>query len=186
MALRSGARLRRADSIQSAKRHLRVYMPSVIIVDVGLPDGSGLDLIRELSNTRPRVAALIGTSGDELHHTATLKAGADVFISKPYESLASFQQTLLNLFPGSEPLGLRLVSNDMVHPDPAALRDDLYHAKSLIEHEPNKPMCDYLRQFLTGVAKSVGDTHLERAAQNEPIEDLGVIIDQKIREVRIF
>ena len=74
----------------------------------------------------------------------------------------------------------------MVHPDPAALRDDLYHAKSLIEHEPNKPMCDYLRQFLTGVAKSVGDTHLERAAQNEPIEDLGVIIDQKIREVRIF
>jgi DNA-binding response OmpR family regulator len=109
MALRSGARLRRADSIQSAKRHLRVYMPSVIIVDVGLSDGSGLDLIRELSNMRPRVAALMGTSGDELHHTATLKAGADVFISKPYESSASFQQTLLNLFPDSEPLGLRLV-----------------------------------------------------------------------------
>ena len=35
MALRSGARLRRADSIQSAKRHLRVYMPSAVIVDVG-------------------------------------------------------------------------------------------------------------------------------------------------------
>jgi hypothetical protein len=74
-------------------------------------------------------------------------------------------------------------------PNPLAcvwLSDDLYHAKSLIEHESNKPMCDYLRQFLTGVAKSVGDTHLERAAQNEPIEDLGSIIDQKIREVRIF
>ena len=99
MALRSGARLRRADSIQSAKRHLRVYMPSAIIVDVGLPDGSGLDLIRELSSARPRVPALIGNSGDELHHTATLKSGADVFISKPYESLAAFQQTLLDLFP---------------------------------------------------------------------------------------
>lgn len=186
MALRSGARLRRADSIQSAKRHLRVYMPSAIIVDVGLPDGSGLDLIRELSSARPRVPALIGTSGDELHHTATLKSGADVFISKPYESLAAFQQTLLDLFPPSERFGLRLVSNDMVHPDPTALRDDLCHAKSLIEHDPNKPMCDYLRQFLTGVAKSVGDAHLERAAQNEPIEDLGLILDQKIREVRIF
>jgi len=99
MALRSGARLRRADSIQSAKRHLRVYIPSAIIVDVGLPDGSGLDLIRELSSARPRVPALIGTSGDELHHSATLKSGADVFISKPYESLAAFQQTLLDLFP---------------------------------------------------------------------------------------
>ena len=47
-------------------------------------------------------------------------------------------------------------------------------------------MFGYLRQFLTGVAKSVGDAHLERAAQNEPIEDLGLIIDQKIREVRNF
>ena len=74
----------------------------------------------------------------------------------------------------------------MVHPDPTALQDDLYHAKSLIEHDPNNPICDYLRQFLTGVAKSVGDAHLERAAHNEPIEDLGLIIDQKIREVRIF
>ena len=91
MALRSGVRLRRSDSIQSAKRHLRVYMPSAIIVDVGLPDGSGLDLIRELSSARPRVPALIGTSGDKLHHSATLKSGADVFISKPYESLAAFQ-----------------------------------------------------------------------------------------------
>ena len=74
----------------------------------------------------------------------------------------------------------------MVHPDPTALCDDLYHAKSLIEHEPNQPMCNYLRQFLTGVAKSIGDKNLERAAQHEAIENLGVIIDQKIREVRIF
>ena len=125
MALCSGARLCRANSIQSAKRHLGVYMPFAIIVDVGLPDGSGLDLIRELSSARPRVPALIGTSGDELHHTVTLKLGADGFILKPYESLAVFQQTLLDLFPPSEPFGLRLVSNDMVHPDRTALRDDL-------------------------------------------------------------
>jgi len=42
---------------------------------------------------------LIGTNGDELHHSAALKSGADVFILKPYESLAAFQQTLLDLFP---------------------------------------------------------------------------------------
>ena len=59
MDLRSGARLRRAVNIQSDKRHLPVYLPPVIIVDSKLPDGSGLDLIRELSSNRPRVAALI-------------------------------------------------------------------------------------------------------------------------------
>jgi hypothetical protein len=38
MVLIRGARLRCADIIQSVKRHLRVYMPSAIIVDNDLLD----------------------------------------------------------------------------------------------------------------------------------------------------
>ncbi len=83
MALRSGARLRRADCrMTSARRHMRLYRPSVVIVDIGLPDGSGLDLIREISSANTRVPAIIGTSGDDMMHNAALKAGADTFISK--------------------------------------------------------------------------------------------------------
>ena len=51
MSLRSGARLRRADCLASAERHLNVYCPTVAIVDIGLPDGSGLDLIELMANT---------------------------------------------------------------------------------------------------------------------------------------
>jgi hypothetical protein len=47
---------------------------------------------------------------------------------------------LLDLFPSSEPFGLRLVSNYMAHPQKTASQDDFYNAKSLIEHDPNKLM----------------------------------------------
>src|SRR5210317_1182874 len=59
LCLRSGARIRRADCIRSARRHLQVYRPSVVIIDLGLPDGSGGDLIRELATTEPRVDVIL-------------------------------------------------------------------------------------------------------------------------------
>ena len=48
MTMRSGARLRRADCVRSAHKHLAMYRPDLVIVDLGLPDGSGLELIEEL------------------------------------------------------------------------------------------------------------------------------------------
>ena len=64
LALKSGARLRRADSLAAAHRHLSVYRPMLVIVDMGLPDGSGAELIGTLARAEPRVPVLLGTSGD--------------------------------------------------------------------------------------------------------------------------
>ncbi|MFM7446143.1 MAG: response regulator, partial [Tabrizicola sp.] len=92
---RSGARLRRAESLEQAWSHLRVYRPDVILIDLGLPDGRGEALIRRLAvNGQPR-PVLLGISGDPDGKGAALSAGADGFIDKPIGSLAAFQRVVL-------------------------------------------------------------------------------------------
>lgn len=165
LCLRSGARIRRADSLASAHRHLRVYRPSIVIVDMGLPDGSGADLIRELAAEACRVPVILAISGDDSAHAAALKAGADHFLTKPLESLAMFQQTVLDLLPAGEgPKGPREVPSEVVHPDEMALQDDLSHMAEIMRDDPDKAEAGYIAQFLGGVARSAYDEKLQVAA----------------------
>jgi len=83
ICITSGARLRRADCIESARRHLRIYRPDVAIVDMGLPDGDGAVLISELAQANPRTQTIIGLSADPNRAKAAMEAGADSFIEKP-------------------------------------------------------------------------------------------------------
>jgi CheY-like chemotaxis protein len=162
MAVRSGARIRRADSLAAARRHLRVYRPSAVIVDLGLPDGSGLELIADLAAQVPRVDVLLATSGDETMSSAATEAGADGFLVKPLTRLAVFQQAVLSrLPPERQPPGPRLVSDERIVPDPLALRDDLVLASDLLE---DRPRLAYAAQFLATVARSAGDRSLAEAA----------------------
>jgi len=101
MCLKSGARLRRADTVAAARRHLATYRPSVAVVDLGLPDGSGLEVIRDLAALQPSAPAILATSGDDggSGPVEALAAGADAFMAKPLKSLKTFQSEILALFP---------------------------------------------------------------------------------------
>ncbi|PIE08419.1 MAG: response regulator [Rhodobacterales bacterium] len=165
LALGSGARLRRADSIAAAHRHLAVFRPSVVIVDMGLPDGSGADLIAELARAEPRVPAVIGTSGDAGTEEAAMAAGADGFLAKPIESLALFQQAILNLLPRTQALrGPRALPDRHVIPGRDAVAEDLEHAADMMEHG-RLPDLPYAAQFLGTVAQAAHDPTLEAAAR---------------------
>ncbi|WP_347312772.1 response regulator [Defluviimonas sp. SAOS-178_SWC] len=167
LCLRSGARIRRADCLASARRHLMAYRPTVVVVDLGLPDGSGLDLIREIAARSPRVPALLATSGDGGAEKAALAAGADAFLPKPIESLSVFRSAVLGALPATpHPISTgRRDAEDRVTPDPLALRDDLAHAADMLDHRPAGEDLDYLAQFLSGVARSAHDAPLQAAAE---------------------
>ena len=155
LCLRSGARIRRADSLRAARRHLRVYRPTVVIIDLGLPDGNGVDLIQALSSASPRPG-----------QADAMAAGADGFIDKPITSLGLFQSKILSLLPEERrPDGPRSVSMEEVFPDPIALQDDLAHVADVLEDREDDRTLDYVAQFLCGVARSAKDSPLQQAAE---------------------
>lgn len=165
LCLRSGARIRRADCLRSARRHLQVYRPSVIIVDLGLPDGSGTDLIEELSQTAPRVSVILGTSGDDFAQDAAIAAGADGFLAKPITSLAAFQEAILSRLPADrQPAGPRVLHDENICPDPIAYHDDMAHVADVLGDHSEGKILDYVAQFIGGVARSADDTVLADAA----------------------
>lgn len=165
MCLRSGARIRRADCLASARRHLSVYRPSVVIVDPGLPDGSGIDLIADLARAVPRVGVILASSGDPDTRPAAVAAGADGFLAKPTLSVGRFQQEMLRHLPRDRcPAGPYALSEEMIAPDPLAYRDDLEHVRSLLEDMPERATQTYVTQFLLGVARVAGDDVLAEAA----------------------
>ena len=55
----------------------------VALVDLGLPDGNGIDLIREIAQTRPETDVMVVTVfGDEAHVIASIEAGATGYLLK--------------------------------------------------------------------------------------------------------
>jgi len=162
MCVRSGARIRRADSLAAAHRHLKTYRPSVAIVDLGLPDGSGTDLIEELARTSPRIEVLLATSGDDFSEEIAMAAGADGFLAKPLPGLAQFQAEIISRLPKDrQPKGPRPLPDDVIDVDPVALRDDLLHASdTLSTHPDDVAVLDYVAQFLSSVAHSARDQAL--------------------------
>lgn len=167
LCLRSGARIRRADCLRSARRHLQVYRPSVAIIDLGLPDGSGADLIADLAAAQPKVGAIIGTSGDDQAKDAAMAAGADGFIAKPIKALSVFQSAILDVLPADQqPSGPRLVTDETIEPDRLAYQDDMALAADVLSAKSNETELDYVVQFLSGVARSADDADLAHATES--------------------
>jgi len=76
-----------APDLQTARSILAANLPDVILLDVRLPDGNGLDFLRELrsEHSSPRVivmsASVLASERDE-----AVRAGCDAFVGKPYKA----------------------------------------------------------------------------------------------------
>lgn len=171
MAQRSGARLRRADTLQAAGRHLRTYRPDVVLLDPGLPDGDGLTLVAALARRGDMAPPVLVISGQPELCGAALASGAAGFLAKPVADLAAFRRAVLACLPDRAWLAVAACLDGAgaerapaPAPDPLSLRDDLAAAARRLAAGPDEREGRYLAGFLAGLARATGDADLAAAA----------------------
>lgn len=71
-------------TIADAKRLLKQNTFDLLILDINLPDGSGLELCREIRKTSRIPIALLTARDMELDIVTGLECGADDYITKPF------------------------------------------------------------------------------------------------------
>lgn len=160
LARRLGLRLRRAETLAGARHHLRVYRPDAVLVDLGLPDGSGLDLIAELAGQRPRLRRIVALSAEPELGPEALAAGACAFVEKPLR-LPGDLPALLG--PAAPVLAAALgpEAGRDGGADPLALRDDLLHARAALAGGG----LEYAARFVQGLGRCAGDAALQACAR---------------------
>jgi DNA-binding response OmpR family regulator len=72
-------------SIADAERAMAGRAPDLVLCDLGLPDGDGLDLIARVQRTHPQLPVLVLTARDEeADVVAGLSTGAVDYVTKPF------------------------------------------------------------------------------------------------------
>lgn len=95
-----------ADTAASARRWLTDsrHAMDVMLVDLGLPDGSGVNLIAECKNLRPQVSIMVMTMfSDPGHVFAALEHGAAGYLLKSTDANTLAEQ-VLDLHHGGSPI----------------------------------------------------------------------------------
>jgi len=79
-----GLRVHEAQTMQRGLLEAATRKPDAIILDLGLPDGDGLDFIRDLRQWSQTPIIVLSARTEEQDKIAALDAGADDYLSKPF------------------------------------------------------------------------------------------------------
>lgn len=77
-------RLIEAASVSEARLLATSHNPELVLLDLGLPDGDGIELTRELRSWSRVPIIVISARGLEADKVAALDAGADDYLTKPF------------------------------------------------------------------------------------------------------
>ncbi len=84
LALRSQGEVVACADLAEARSALEAAAPDLVLLDIGLPDGSGLDFCRALRRESDVPILFLTANDTELDEVMGLEAGADDYITKPF------------------------------------------------------------------------------------------------------
>lgn len=97
---RIGHQVRGIETIKDARSALAHNRPDVLITDIRLEDGNGLELLSELRETHPRLPVIVMTAYSDLNNAvAAYQGGAFEYLAKPFDIQAlqeAVQRAALN------------------------------------------------------------------------------------------
>jgi two-component system KDP operon response regulator KdpE len=96
-----------ADTAEGALAAAAAQPPAAVILDLVLPDGSGVDVARQLRTWSQAPVIVLSAVGEEREKIAALDAGADDYVTKPFsvdELLARLRAVLRRAAPSAGPV----------------------------------------------------------------------------------
>ena len=103
----AGYEVETAETAESALAAAAMRPPEALILDLVLPDGTGIDVCRELRKWSTAPVIVLSAVGEERDKIAALDAGADDYVTKPVgidELLARLRAVLRRTAPSGGPL----------------------------------------------------------------------------------
>lgn len=149
------------DSMQSALDWLEGPAPDILVVDLGLPDGSGIEVIRHCAQRFPATHIMvITTSSDEDSVVASIEAGASGYLLKDAGRM-DIVASIRDLREGGSPISPTIARKLL-----AKMRDARPAKQEADAQEEDKPQISLTKRessILELIAR--GDTYVEVARQ---------------------
>ncbi len=111
-------------TVAAARAMLDATRPDVMLLDLGLPDGDGVEVIRHAARHHPQCDVLVVTMfGDDGHVLSSIEAGATGYLLKdamPERIAAAIHEVHAGGSPISPGIARRVLRRFRVAPEPAA------------------------------------------------------------------
>ncbi|UYN98101.1 MAG: response regulator [Devosia sp.] len=114
-----------ADTAAMAKRLAAIRAPALIVLDLGLPDGDGKDVIATVRAFSKVPIIVLSARDQETEKIAALDAGADDYLEKPFgigELLARIRVALRHVEPVPVPAGPQAIGSIVLDREKRELR----------------------------------------------------------------